>query len=85
MTENEPDIIVAPDVFTKQRPAVLEQIRQKMMANPYAARPKAKGKWQEMVTLDDGIRYGVSCHREGNKITIIGVREALKQKRRIYR
>ncbi len=81
MTENYVDIIVAEDVFTKLPPAVLEQIRHKMAENPYASRPKAKGKWQEMVTLPDGNRYGVSCHREGGKITIIGVREAQKQKR----
>ena len=83
MEDTIPDIIVGEEVFTKLSPAKIELIRQKMLDNPYAARPKAKGKWQEMVTLDDKTRYGVNCHREGDKITITGVREAKKTKRRV--
>jgi len=77
------DIVVDPNVFTKLSPVTLEQIRQKMLRTPNAKRPKAKGKWQELVDLDDGCRYAVNCHREGDKIAIIGARRALIHKRRI--
>jgi len=52
---------------------------------PHPQRPKAKGKWMEPVDMDNGRRYVVSCHREGDMIAIIGAREAVKHKRRIRR
>ena len=77
------DIVVDPDVFSKLPSAVLGQIRVKMMQDADPTRPKAKSKWLEMVTLADGNRYAVACHREEDRITITAAHIAQKWKRRI--
>jgi hypothetical protein len=77
------DVVVDIDVFSKLPSPVLEQIRVKMIQDPAPTRPKAKNKWLEMVTLDDGNRYAVTCHREEDRITITAAHVAQKWKRRI--
>jgi len=77
------DIVVDPDVFSKLPSSVLEQIRVKMMQDPDPTRPKAKNKWLEMVNLDDGNRYGVTCHREGDRIIITAAHIGQKWRKKV--
>jgi hypothetical protein len=77
------DVVVDPEVLSKLPSPILAQIAIKMTLDPAPTRPTAKNKWLEMVTLDDGNRYAVTCHREGDRIVITAAHPARKFRRRI--
>lgn len=77
------DIIVDEDAFIEAQvhPMMVQRAIKKMLEDPDPTRPKAKKKWQEIVTLDsEGVRLAMNCHREGEKIVITGVRKLTKRK-----
>jgi hypothetical protein len=81
------EIVIDREACTSSKlsPAKFTQIAFKMdEQTDKVPRPKAKGKWQEMVTLSDGNRYAVNCHKEGEKIVITGARPALRKGRRVW-
>lgn len=69
------DILFEPDAITKSRlhSTVISKVRKEMMRNPSATRPKAKGKWLEIVYCD-GNRFAVSCKKEDSDIVVTTVR-----------
>jgi hypothetical protein len=80
-------IVIDPEAYTNSKlsTAVFAQISAKMDEQTgKVPRPKAKGKWQEMVPLSDGNRYAVNCHKEGELIVVTGARPAQKKGRRIW-
>ena len=79
------DVIIHKDALEKSRihAAVIEQVRQKMMKNPYPSRPPPSGKkWEEIVRLN-GAQYAVACRWEGDKIMMKQVRRSRTRKFRI--
>jgi hypothetical protein len=76
------DIIVDKDAFIESQvhPLMIEQAIQIMKDNPYPTRPKAKGKWQEIVILDSNDRLAMNCHKEHDKIVITGIKKLRKKK-----
>ncbi len=67
------DIIFEDDAIEKSKinAIILEKARRKMITNPDPTRPKARGKWLEMVTLNE-CRIPMNCKREGEEIVITG-------------
>ena len=76
------DIVVDPKVSFKSKihPTIIELVRKKMLSDPSPTRPKAKRKWQEIVYLDAGTRFGVNCQIEDDKIVITGLKKLPKGK-----
>lgn len=76
------DIKVDLDAFIESQvhPIMVEQAKKIMAEDPYPTRPKAKGKWQEIVTLDSGERLAMNCHKEDDKIVITGIKKLKKTK-----
>ena len=81
------DIVVDERTFEKSKihAAIIEKVRQKMIEDPWPARPPPNGKkWLEPVRLG-GERFAVSCRWESGKIVIRMVRRLPTRKRRIRR
>ena len=81
------DAVVDERAFDKSKihATIIEQVRKKMIEDPWSARPPPGGKkWLELVRLD-GERFAVSCRWEGDKVAIRMVRKAPRRKRRIAR
>ncbi len=83
--EESSDVLIDADFLrtsnvkdAKIHATTLGKIRKKMMANPDPARPDAKNKWLEPCEVD-GVRYGVTCHRQDNVIMITFVKRLRKQ------
>jgi ribosomal protein S17 len=76
------DIVVADDVFIQGQvhSTTVQQAIQVMKDDPNPTRPKAKGKWLEVVQLKNGERLAMNCQREGDKIVISGIRPLKKSK-----
>ena len=81
------DIVVDERAFEKSKlhAAIIEKVRQKMLKDPWHARPPSNGKkWREPVRLN-GERFAANCRWEGGKIVIRLVGRLPTRKRRIRR
>jgi hypothetical protein len=72
------DVIVADDAFIQGQvhPMTVQRAITLMKLDP----PKAKGKWQQIVQVDEGCRLALNCHKEGDKIVITGIRQLKRGK-----
>ena len=81
------DVVITKDALEKSKvhAAIIEQVRKKMVENPYPTRPPPGGKkWEELVRLD-GAHYAVACRWEGNKILMTRVRKSPTRRVKIRR
>ena len=79
------DVVVHEDVYAKSgiHAAIIEKIRQEMIKNPSASRPRPGGrKWEEIVRLN-GDKFAVVCSWEGDKVMMKRVRKSPIRKFRV--